>query len=127
MNKHWELIDGKVVKKARYPKPVRTSEHSCNGLTLSATETRSLTFTVEQLRRAATTNKLVCTTFDREQIKNLIINIVRENRWELFGSYINPYKIVFNGYGQLSYLEDDNKRVTLDTLFSILEERYKTA
>lgn len=89
-----------MVKKPRYPVVERSNDHSIEGLTLSSTATRSMTFTLEQLQRAVTADKLVSTAFTRKQALDVFAKLVRENRLELFGTY-DGYRIITNGYGQL--------------------------
>ena len=123
-NKHWEMKDGKMVRKPhaqRYPAVERSNDHSINGLTLLSTATRSMTFTLEQLQRAVTVDKLVCTAFTREQALDLFSSLVRENRYELFGTY-DGYRIITNGYGQLKEVKFSHSNpLSAKDIFIMLE------
>ena len=44
--------------------------------------------------------------------RELFLTSVRENRFELFGTF-GPYKVITNGYGELTCFEVDNGRFTI--------------
>jgi len=119
-NKHWEMKDGKMVKKPYYPVVERSNDHSVEGLTLMSRATRSMTFTLEQLQRACTIDKLVSRAFTREQALAVFAGLVRENRLELFGTY-DGYRITTNGYGQLKHVEFSHSNpITAKEIFIML-------
>ena len=98
------------------------TEHSVTGLTLSETVTKSRKFTLAQLRYACTADKLVI-NITREMAKSLIKEVARQNRYALFDSYA-PYKIIFNGYGQLKSMElsDGTGKMNVEQIFAKLND-----
>jgi len=115
-------VDGTVLN-SRIPKREKTTDYSVDGLKLFRTVTETFEFTLPQLRHAMTVDNIVGIPVTREEVKGLLIGLFKQNRWELFGSYTSPYKIIFNGYGQLKSAECEGTGITLsiDQIFNILE------
>jgi len=128
MNKHWKIKDGKMVKKPRFPKAKRTDSTSVAGLTLSHTVTKSFKFSVAQLKDLCTAEKLVGASFTRDQIKELLQEITRQNRYVIFESFA-PYTITYNGYGQLKsmQLKEFGHKLSVDEIFNRLDKEFLTA
>jgi len=120
MNKHWELKDGKMKRKPLVPEAKRLTTTETDGLTLSVITSKSFTFTLEQLQRAVSADKLTSRAFTREQALNLFSSLVRENRYELFGTY-DGYRIITNGYGQLKEVSFSHSNpITAKDIFIML-------
>ena len=108
------------MKAKRFPEIVRTDKTEVTDMTLDIVSTRSLTFTLEQLRYLVTADKWMQIPITREQANDLLKSVIRSNRWELFGSYVTPYRIIFNGYGQFKSVENDELNISAAHVFKIL-------
>jgi len=123
-NPHWEMKDGKMQRKEkslRIPKGVHSDAVTCNGMTLTHVKERSFTFTIAQLRYAVTADKPFGLPVDRKEVLALLATQIRENRWELFGTY-EGYNIITNGYGQFKEVAfSHGNPVKASTIFNRLE------
>lgn len=105
----------------------RKYSHDIAGLTLHQTTTRSRTYTVQQLKRIAMTDKLNTYNISNEQRKDLIISVIQSNRHDLFGVFaVYAWKIIFNGYGQLRKIQCNELYLTPEQLFTKLDKIYLT-
>lgn len=110
---------------AKYmPKSVSTELTVADGLTLTHIKTRSFTFTLAQLKYATMADKMFGLPVTRDQVNDVLKSVMRQNRWELFGSFTENYTITFNGYGQFKSVEckSTNTKLTAVQVFNILEQ-----
>ena len=93
---------------------------SANGLTLERITTERITFNLSQLKRACTADKMLMTGINREDALKVLSGLIRENRWELFGT-CEGYKIITNGYGQFKEVQfSHGNPVKAETIFNKL-------
>ena len=116
-------------KTKRIPTVKKTEETIAHGLTLHHTVTRAFTFTVAQLKYACTVDRVMGfpVSLSRDKVNDVLKSVVRANRWELFGNH-EPYRIIFNGYGQFKYVDCEAVGVKLSAteVFNILDKLYLT-
>ena len=86
------------------PKVESSNGHTVDGLTLSTIETKTFTFTLDQLKFAVTVEKPIGYPVTRAQAMDVLCGLLRKHRYELFGN-CEPYKVITNGYGQFKYVE----------------------
>jgi hypothetical protein len=107
----------------------RTSskETSVNGLTLTRTTTEEITFTLPQLKRAVTAEKMFMTGINREDALKVLAGLVREHRYDIWGT-AEGYTIITNGYGQFKHIRTSHSNpLDADRLFELLEKYHVQA
>ena len=108
-------------RKSVFPKPTVERSIDVDGLSLQKTEVKCFTFTLAQLKRAITADKIFSTEFTRNDALDVFCNLVRRNRLELFGTF-DGYKVITNGYGQLKEIRFSHSNpITADEIFNMLE------
>ena len=91
-----------------------------NGLSLVRTTTEVITLNMQQLKRACTADKILMAGINREDALDVLSGLIRENRWELFGT-CEGYKIITNGYGQFKEVQfSHGNPVKAETIFNKL-------
>jgi hypothetical protein len=107
--------------KSRFSPTVNISnaEAKCNGLTFTEVVEKDYTYTLGQLRLAATTDVM---KEHRHRAVTLTYELVKKYRYELYNSCGGVHRLVTNGYGQLKYIEIDDKRLTAKQIFDKLEQ-----
>lgn len=100
---------------------------SADGLTLTRTTTEEITFTLPQLKRAVTAEKMLMTGINREDALQVLAKLVREHRYDIWGT-AEGYKIMTNGYGQFKeIITSHSNPLDADRLFELLEKYHVQA
>lgn len=109
------------MNKSRFSPTIATSaaEPKCEGLSFTEVVEKKYTYTLSQLRLAATTNLM---KEHRQRAVTLTYELVKRHRWELYQTCGGVHRLVTNGYGQLKYIEIDDKRLTAKQIFDKLEQ-----
>ena len=108
--------------KSKLSPTVKTThaEPKCNDLTYTEVIEREYTFTLRQLYVAATSDQIL--KEHRHKAVTLTYELVKKHRWDLYQSHGGVHRLVTNGYGQLQYIEIDDKRLTAKQIFDKLEK-----
>ena len=107
--------------KSRIPEVETSSGHTVDGLTLSTVQTKTYSFTLEQLKHLVMADKLFAHPVPREYGLDMLCALIRKHRYELFGT-CESYKIITNGYGQFKEVTfSHGNPVNAKTIFTKLE------
>ena len=111
------------MRNSRIPTVETHTDHSASGLTLTRTVSRTMQFTIAQLKYGCTADKLLGVPYIRDEALTMLSSLVRKNRWELFGTF-EGYRIITNGYGQFKQVEFDYEQPVnnAETIFNKLEQ-----
>lgn len=108
--------------KSRIPEVTVNSGHTVDGLTLSTVQTKSYTFTLEQLKHLVMADKLFAHPVPRNQGLDMLLGLIRNYRYELFGTF-DSYKVITNGYGQFKEVQfSHGKAMKAKIIFAKLEK-----